>query len=75
MCLVLVGKGIELDTSRSPVRTLPVAPLWCDLGFCSRTVVAIKVRRTPAFFLLSTIIVKHTHNLRLRWDNAESTQD
>ena len=32
----------------SPVRTLPVAPLWCDLGFCSRTVVVIKLRRTSA---------------------------
>ena len=28
---------------RSPVRTLPVAPLWCDLGFCSRTVVVMKI--------------------------------
>ena len=28
---------------RSPIRTLPVAPLWCDLGFCSRTVVVIKL--------------------------------
>ena len=26
----------------SPVRTLPVAPLWCDLGCRSRTVVVIK---------------------------------
>ena len=29
-----------------PVRTLPVAPLWCDLARCSRTVVVIKLRRT-----------------------------
>ena len=32
----------------SPVRTLPVAPLWCDLRRCSRTAVVIKLRRTPA---------------------------
>ena len=35
----------------SPVRTLLVAPLWCDLGCCSRTVVVIKLRRTSAFGL------------------------
>ena len=29
--------------------TLPVAPLWRDLGRCSRTVVIIKLRRTTAF--------------------------
>ena len=33
---------------RSPVRTLPAAPLWCDLGLWSRTVVVIKLRRTSA---------------------------
>ena len=33
----------------SPVRTIPVAPLWCDLGRCSRTVVVIKLRRTSAY--------------------------
>ena len=33
----------------SPVRTVPVAPLWCDLGSWSRTVVVIKLRRTSAF--------------------------
>ena len=27
---------------------LPVAPLWCDLGRCSRTGVVIKLRRTSA---------------------------
>ena len=27
----------------SPVRTLPVAPWWCNLGRCSRTVAAIKL--------------------------------
>ena len=32
------------------VRTLPVAPLWCDLGRCSRTVVVIKLRRTSALY-------------------------
>ena len=32
----------------SPVRTIPVAPLWCDLGRCSRTVVVIKLRRISA---------------------------
>ena len=34
---------------RSPVRTLPVAPLWCDLGRCSRTLVVLKLRRMSAF--------------------------
>ena len=29
----------------SPVRTLPVAPMWCDLGLWSRTVEVIKLRR------------------------------
>ena len=33
----------------SPVRTLPVAPLWSDLGRCSQIVVVIKVRRFYAF--------------------------
>ena len=33
----------------SPVRPLPVAPLWCELGSFSRTVVVIKLRRTSAF--------------------------
>ena len=28
--------------SQSLVRTLPVAPLWCDMGCCYRTVVVIK---------------------------------
>ena len=32
----------------SPVRTLPVAPSWCDLGRCPRRVVVIKLRRTSA---------------------------
>ena len=32
----------------SPVWTLPVAPLWCDLGLWSQTVVVIKLRRTSA---------------------------
>ena len=30
-CLVQVGNGIELEAVGSPVRTLPVAPLRCDL--------------------------------------------
>ena len=38
----------------SPVRTRPVAPLWCDLGCCSRTVVVIKLQRTFAFKLEAT---------------------
>ena len=42
----------------SPVRTLPVAPLWCDLGRCSRTVVVIKLRQTSAFWLSSRQSVK-----------------
>ena len=32
-CLVQVGNGIELEAVGFQVRTLPVAPLWCDLGF------------------------------------------
>ena len=32
-----------------PVRNLLVAPLWCDLGHCSLTVVVIKLQRTSAF--------------------------
>ena len=36
--------------SWSPVRTLPVAPLQCDLGHCSRTVVVINLLRTCAFY-------------------------
>ena len=32
----------------SPARTIPVAPLWCDLGCCSRTVVVTKLRRISA---------------------------
>ena len=35
-----------------PVRTLPVAPLWCDLGCSPQTVVVIKLRRTSALWLL-----------------------
>ena len=34
--------------SWSPVQILPVAPLWCDLGRCSRTVVVIKLRWNSA---------------------------
>ena len=33
----------------SPLRTLPVAPLWCDLGRCSLTVVVMKLLQTSAF--------------------------
>ena len=34
-CLVQVGNGIELEAVglQTSVPTLPVAPLWCDLGF------------------------------------------
>ena len=35
----------------SPVRTLLVAPLWCDMGLWSRTVVVIKLRRTSVLKL------------------------
>ena len=35
----------------SPVRTLPVAPLWCDLRRFSRTVAVINLRRTSAAFV------------------------
>ena len=37
---------------KSLLWTLPVAPLWCDLGCCSRTVVVIKLLWTSAFELL-----------------------
>ena len=34
-CLVQVGNGTELEAVglQFELRTLPVAPLWCDLGF------------------------------------------
>ena len=35
-----------------PVRTLPVAALWCDVGFCSRTVVVIKLQRTSKYLIV-----------------------
>ena len=35
--------------SWSQVQTRPVAPLWCDLGRCSQTVVVIKLLQTSAF--------------------------
>ena len=47
----------------SPVRTLSVAPLWCDLGCYSRTVVVIKLRRTSAFTKLITISKKNEKNI------------
>ena len=49
-CLVQDGRGQWHRTGYrwSPVRTLPMGPLWCDLGRCSRTVVVIKLRRTSA---------------------------
>ena len=44
--LAQVGNGIGYRWL--PFRTLLVAPLWCDQGRCSRTVVVIKLRRTSA---------------------------
>ena len=48
-CLVQVGNGWRArhrtGYRRSPVWTLPMAPFWCDLGCCSRTV---ELRRTSA---------------------------
>ena len=32
--------------ARYQIQTLPLAPLWCDLGRCSRTVVVIKLQQT-----------------------------
>ena len=51
----------------SPVRTLPAAPLWCDLGRCSRTVVVIKLRRTSesAFFFSCRVPSSHQSPLRV----------
>ena len=40
----------------SPVPTQPVAPLLCDLGYCSRTVVVIKLRRISAFLMQNIIV-------------------
>ena len=39
LAMAVYGTGY----SWSPVRTLPVAPLWCDLGLWSRAVVVIKL--------------------------------
>ena len=50
----------------SPVRTLPVAPLWCDLGRCSQTVVVIKLRRTSAFWLSSQSVKKSPFRVTLQ---------
>ena len=50
---------------RSPVRTLPVAPLWCDLDFCSRTVVVIKLQRTSALFYEFHLKKRHPAKSRL----------
>ena len=40
-----------------PVRTLQVAPLWCDLGHSSRTVAVIKLRRISASLLRDEVQV------------------
>ena len=32
--------------------TITAAPLWCDLGCCSQTVVVLKLRRSSAFYTL-----------------------
>ena len=54
----------------SPVRTIPVAPLWCDLGRCSRTVVVIKLRRISAlqaqFVACDEIFVSQRYPQELR---------
>ena len=48
--------------SRWPsVRTLPVAPLWCDLGFFTNIVV-IKLRRTSALPSSSLLCLKCASN-------------
>ena len=41
--------------SWSPVWTRPKAPLCCDLGCCSQTVVVIKLRRTSAFIVQAAL--------------------
>ena len=38
---------VYVQVGNGPVQTLPVAPLWCDLGFF-QTVVVIKLLRTSA---------------------------
>ena len=44
----LAMPGLRTGNRWSPVRTLPVVPLWCDLGRCSLTVVVIKLLLTSA---------------------------
>ena len=66
-CLVLVGKDIELDAVSRHVEPyltagcvcMLVAPLWCDLGCCYRTVVVMKaadnlslMRNSPYFSII-----------------------
>ena len=66
-----IGLGIQLEQSEScrtgyrwlPVRTLPMEPLWCDMGRCSRTVVVIKLRRTSALL---------RKKIGCRWRNTTS---
>ena len=64
--------------SWSPIRTLPVAPLWCDLGLWSRTVVAIKLRRTSAFCCLHQVSMLksqcHRHYIPFFLNGVQCTQ-
>ena len=32
-----------------------MAPLWCDLGCCSQTVVAIKLLQTSTFYIIEDL--------------------
>ena len=45
-----------------PVRTLPVAPLWCDLGFCSQIVAVLKLQWTPTFRRIVWLLETQTAN-------------
>ena len=42
---------------------LPVAPLWCDLGLWSRTVVVVKLRRTSAFTVTARGAREHSRSI------------
>ena len=46
-----------------PFGTLPVAPLWCDLGRCSPTVVVIKL-------LLASALMKEDHTDMISFSNC-----
>ena len=42
------------------IRTLPVAPLWCDLGCQSQTVVVIKAAAKTGLYITKKIMLPST---------------